>query len=136
MGLSWRGLDGARLQTDRCLRCMAGSIMPLAFAVLAPLLSGFYVVAVDLTGHGKSARRSADASYQIWDDLPEILGILDALGWNYIRSLGHSRGAIIATLLASAYPERVRHLVLLDAVSPQPVEESAFPHANAQGDAG
>ena len=98
-----------------------------SFAVLAPLLSGFYVVAVDLTGHGKSARRSADASYQIWDDLPEILGILDALGWSSFDLLGHSRGAIIATLLASTYPERVRHLVLLDAVSPQPVEESAFP---------
>ena len=98
-----------------------------SFSQLAPLLTDFYVVAVDLTGHGQSACRSADASYQIWDDLPEILGVLGALGWNTFDLMGHSRGAIIATLLASVYPERVRHLVLLDAVTPQPVQEAAFP---------
>lgn len=114
--------------TDQPLLALHGWLDNAAsFARLAPLLTGFYVVAIDLTGHGKSAHRSADASYQIWDDLPEIMGILEALGWNTFNLVGHSRGAIMATLLASAYPERVRRLVLLDAVAPQPVEESAFP---------
>lgn len=98
-----------------------------SFACLAPLLEGYYVVALDLTGHGLSAHRSADASYQIWDDLPEILGVLAALGWDSFQLVGHSRGAIIASLLASAFPERVRGLVLLDALSPQPVAEQNFP---------
>ncbi len=98
-----------------------------SFACLAPLLTGYQVVALDLTGHGQNARRSADASYQIWDDLPEILGVLDALGWDTFDLVGHSRGAIIATLLASAFPERVRHLVLLDAISPQAVAQEQFP---------
>ena len=121
-GLSWGEPSG------RPLLALHGWLDNAAsFSQLAPLLTDFYVVAVDLTGHGQSARRSADASYQIWDDLPEILGILKALGWNTFDLVGHSRGAIIATLLASAYPERVRHLVLLDAVTPQPVAEGAFP---------
>ncbi len=98
-----------------------------SFAHLAPRLSGCRVVALDLTGHGRSAHRSDDASYQIWDDLPEILGVLEALGWERFALLGHSRGAIISTLLASAYPERVTHLLLLDAVSPQGVPDSEFP---------
>jgi len=98
-----------------------------SFSYLAPLLEGYYVVALDLTGHGQSARRSADASYQIWDDLPEILGVLEALGWDSFQLMGHSRGAIIASLLASAFPERVRGLALLDALSPQPVAEQNFP---------
>jgi pimeloyl-ACP methyl ester carboxylesterase len=98
-----------------------------SFSVLAPLLTGCHVVALDLTGHGQSAHRSADASYQIWDDLPEILGVLDALGWETFDLVGHSRGAIIATLLASAFPERVRHLVLLDAVSPHAIVQEQFP---------
>ncbi|MCB1703294.1 MAG: alpha/beta fold hydrolase [Halioglobus sp.] len=98
-----------------------------SFAFLAPLLTGYQVVALDLTGHGRSAWRSADASYQIWDDLPEILGVLDALGWDRFDLIGHSRGAIISTLLASAFPERIRHLVLLDAIVPGAVADEDFP---------
>lgn len=98
-----------------------------SFTRLAPLLAGYHVVALDLTGHGRSARRSADASYHIWDDLPEILGVLDHLGWEAFDLVGHSRGAIISTLLASVFPERVRHLVLLDAVAPDAVAEERFP---------
>ena len=121
-GLSWGEASGKPLLALHGWLDNAAS-----FSQLAPLLTDFYVVAVDLTGHGQSAHRSHDANYQIWDDLPEILGILDVLGWDTFDLVGHSRGAIIATLLASAYPERVRHLVLLDAVTPQPVKETAFP---------
>ncbi|MDX1732845.1 MAG: alpha/beta fold hydrolase [Halioglobus sp.] len=63
----------------------------------------------------------------MWDDLPELLGIVSALGWDDFDLLGHSRGAIICTLLAAAFPERIRHLVLLDAVSPEAVEPERFP---------
>ena len=121
-GLSWGEPSG------RPLLALHGWLDNAAsFSQLAPLLTDFHVVAPDLTGHGQSAHRSTDASYQIWDDLPEILGIVKALGWDTFDLVGHSRGAIIATLLASVYPERVRRLVLLDAVTPQPIEESAFP---------
>lgn len=98
-----------------------------SFAVLAPLLEGHYVVAIDLTGHGQSDRRSADATYNVWDDLPQILGVIDALGWKQCDLVGHSRGGIIATLFAAAKPDRIRHLVLLDALIPEPVEESIAP---------
>ena len=98
-----------------------------SFSILAPLLTQYHVVAVDLTGHGRSSHRSRDASYQIWDDLPELLGVLDALGWERFSLMGHSRGAIISSLLASVVPERVEHLVLLDGVAPPPVGEEQFP---------
>lgn len=94
-----------------------------SFSAVGPLLKDHYVVALDLTGHGRSSRRSADASYQIWDDLPQIVAIVDRLGWQQFDVLGHSRGAIIAGLLAAARPERVKHLVQLDAVAPAPVAE-------------
>ena len=98
-----------------------------SFTFLAPLITGHYVVALDLTGHGQSDRRSRDASYQIWDDLPEILGVVGQLGWDSFSLLGHSRGAIISSILASAYPEKVQRLILLDAVSPAAVPDSEFP---------
>jgi len=97
-----------------------------SFARLAPLLDGCHVIALDLTGHGRSDRRSADANYQIWDDIPEILGVTDQLGWDRFALLGHSRGAIIGTLLAAAFADRVSHLIMLDAISPEPVPPGDF----------
>jgi pimeloyl-ACP methyl ester carboxylesterase len=98
-----------------------------SFSVLAPLLSDYYVIALDLTGHGHSGHRSADATYHIWDDLPEVIGVIEQLGWDRFDLLGHSRGAIISILLASALPERIEHLVLLDAIIPEPLAETEFP---------
>ena len=103
-----------------------------SFSVLAPLLTSHHVVAIDLTGHGRSSRRSDDATYQIWDDLPEIMGAIEQLGWQAFDLMGHSRGAIIGTILASAIPERVNHLVLLDAVTPQAIPEEDFPKQMAR----
>ena len=98
-----------------------------SFALLAPLITNRYVVALDLTGHGHSDRRSPHSGYQIWEDLPQILGVADQLGWSHFDLLGHSRGGIISTLLAAASPARVRKLVLLDALLPRAVEAEAFP---------
>tara|TARA_R110001599_G_scaffold353795_2_gene597877 strand:- start:8581 stop:9432 length:852 start_codon:yes stop_codon:yes gene_type:complete len=98
-----------------------------SYTSIAPLLEQYYLVAVDLTGHGRSDCRSADASYNIWDDLPELVGVLDELGWTRFRLMGHSRGAIISCLLASVMPERIERLVLLDGVLPEPVEGDLFP---------
>jgi pimeloyl-ACP methyl ester carboxylesterase len=98
-----------------------------SFALLAPSIANRYVVALDLTGHGHSDRRSPHSGYQIWEDLPQILGVADQLGWSDFDVLGHSRGGIISTLLAAVAPKRVRKLVLLDALLPRAVEEEAFP---------
>jgi len=120
-GLSWGNPEGEPLLALHGWLDNAAS-----FSVIAPLLEQFHLVAVDLSGHGHSAWRSADATYQIWDDLPELLGVLDALGWERFCLMGHSRGAIISTLLASAIPERVSKLVLLDGVAPEAVPEQEF----------
>jgi pimeloyl-ACP methyl ester carboxylesterase len=71
-------------------------------------------VALDMAGHGWSNHRAAHANYLIWDDLREILAVADQLGWQRFGLLGHSRGGIIAALLAAAVPERVRALGLID----------------------
>lgn len=126
-GLTLRGLSWGSPELSPLLMLHGWLDNAASFAVLAPLLTNFHVVALDLTGQGKSDHRSADSSYQIWDDLPEILGVVEHLGWDDFDLLGHSRGAIISGLLASAFPERVKHLVMLDAFSPMAVPESEFP---------
>jgi len=132
--LSWQ-VNGLRLAglawgetSSRPLLALHGWLDNAAsFSLLAPLLEGHRVVAVDLTGHGRSDRRSSDAGYQIWEDLPELIGVLESLGWNSFDLLGHSRGAAIACLLATTFPERIGRLVLLDGLSPEPVAEDLFP---------
>jgi pimeloyl-ACP methyl ester carboxylesterase len=120
-GLSW-GDPGARP-----LLALHGWLDNAAsFSLLAPLLTEHHVVAVDLTGHGRSDHRSADSGYQIWDDLPELTGIVAQLGWESFTLLGHSRGAIISCLLAAAFGEAVDKLVLLDGLVPPPLEEEQF----------
>ena len=94
-----------------------------SFAKLAQFLPGRRLVALDMPGHGLSDHRSADAGYQIWDDLPQLVGIIDQLGWEECVLMGHSRGAMIASLMASVIPERVSALITLDGMLPYPADD-------------
>jgi pimeloyl-ACP methyl ester carboxylesterase len=85
-----------------------------SFDKLAPLLAGCHVIALDSAGHGLSGSRSADSSYNIWQDVGDVIDVADALGWAQFNLLGHSRGGAIAALLAGTFPERARRLVLIE----------------------
>lgn len=89
-----------------------------SFDRLAPLMDQFRIIAVDLAGHGISDHYPPQAGYNIWDDLPEILLLLDELGWDKCHLLGHSRGATVCLMLAATYPERVQSLSLMDGLMP------------------
>ena len=93
-----------------------------SFSELAPRLKGCHVIALDLSGQGLTTNRARHATYNIWDDLPQITGILDQLGWKDCVVLGHSRGANIGALFAAAQPDRVSAFVALDALAPEPTE--------------
>ena len=97
-----------------------------SFNALATFLPNARLVALDMPGHGFSDHRSADAGYQIWDDLPQLAGLLDQLGWDKCFLLGHSRGAMISTLLAAVAPERVSGLITMDALMPYPADDEAI----------
>ncbi len=92
-----------------------------SFDVLAPKLTDAYVVAPDLAGHGHTSHRPHSGSYNIWDDLHDLLSIADACGWQQFTLLGHSRGAMIAMLLAVAAPKRIANVILLDGFLPPPI---------------
>ncbi len=92
-----------------------------SFNRLAPLLEHCHVIALDLGGHGHSDHRPPKATYNIWDDLTDLLAVADRHGWERFHLLGHSRGAILSLLLAAAWPERIQSLALLDGLLPEPV---------------
>lgn len=94
-----------------------------SFNRLAPLLDNCCVVAPDLAGQGRSGHRPASATYHLWDDVLDALLIADQLGWQQFATIGHSRGAMLASMLAASVPERICQLILLDGIMPLPVED-------------
>lgn len=98
-----------------------------SFAPLAACLPGVQLAAPDLAGHGASAHRPLPAGYNLWDDLPDVTALADALGWSRFALLGHSRGAMLALLLAASLPERITRVVFLDGLWPLPVPPADAP---------
>ena len=103
-----------------------------SFELLAPLLPGCELVALDLAGHGLSDSRSADSSYNIWQDVGDLLDVADAMAWQRCTLLGHSRGAGISMLFAATFPERVDKLILLEGGLPLTAEAEEAPAGLAE----
>lgn len=87
-----------------------------SFVPLARHLDGIDLVAVDLPGHGRSAHLGAGADYSFYGAVNAVLDIADALGWDRFALLGHSMGAGIGSLVATAIPERVSRFVAIEAL--------------------
>ena len=98
-----------------------------SFSLLAPRLPDCEIVALDLAGHGFSDSRSPDSSYNIWQDVGDLLDVADELGWQRCTLLGHSRGAAVSMLFAATFPERVDKLILLEGGLPLTGEPDEAP---------
>ena len=88
------------------------------FDRLAPLLPKVDLVSLDLPGHGKSDHRPAGMRYHYTDFVDDVMAAADTLGWERFLLLGHSLGAGIGCLAASAYPDRVERLILIESLGP------------------
>jgi pimeloyl-ACP methyl ester carboxylesterase len=77
--------------------------------------AGYRVYLPDLPGFGRS-EQPADYSYSVHDQAEVVVGFLDALGLKQVDLGGSSMGGWIAQLVTARHPERVRRLMLFDAV--------------------
>ena len=77
------------------------------------LAERFRPIALDLRGHGDSGW-CPEARYAPADLADDLLRVLDALEIERVIAVGHSLGGIAATLFATAHPDRVRALALVD----------------------
>jgi pimeloyl-ACP methyl ester carboxylesterase len=85
--------------------------------VLLPIArAGFRVVAPDLVGFGFSGKPKT-GEYTIDAQARMIVGLMNHLGIESAALVGSSYGGAIAATCALDYPERVRRLVLVDAVT-------------------
>ena len=113
-GLTYRGLAWGDTRQPLVFAIHGWLDNALSFAVLAPLLTNYRVISIDLSGHGLSSHRSADSSYHVWDDIPQLMAVIDQLGVSGAHIVGHSRGAAVAGMLAVALDERCLSLTMLD----------------------
>ncbi len=86
-----------------------------------PVLSRHYrVIAPDLPGHGLSGRPGDPAAYAPEAMAEALYGLMEGLGLERCHLAGHSMGGMIAMLLALAYPERLRSLMLISTSAEAP----------------
>jgi pimeloyl-ACP methyl ester carboxylesterase len=71
------------------------------------------VVAIDMRGFGNSSW-SPTKSYKVQNFSADILAVMDKFGWKQAVLIGHSMGGRNCTYTASAHPDRVAKLVLVD----------------------
>ncbi len=73
----------------------------------------YHVVALDLRGHGDSEWASG-CMYSVVDSVLDLACLLDTLGAESVKLVGHSYGGAVVALFAGIYPEKVSQLVVIE----------------------
>lgn len=113
-----------------------------SFQSIAPAMAaeGFYVVALDLPGHGHSDHRPPSAHYLPHEYAANFADAAVALGFNSYALCGHSLGGGIVSIVAALPDERCVGVIMLEGLGPstRPVSDapalfmrSLASHANA-----
>ncbi len=89
---------------------------------LTDLARDHRVVAMDLRGHGESDGPEDEARYSLDRFAADIGNVVDGLGIDTFRLLGHSMGGMAARRFVLAEPARVDGLILMD-TSPGPAPD-------------
>ena len=86
------------------------------FDNLAPLLSEFRILSLDLPGHGHSDHRPPGTAYYFIDMVMDVIEVADVLGWERFSLLGHSMGAGVATYLAGTLQDKIDYVILIEGI--------------------
>jgi pimeloyl-ACP methyl ester carboxylesterase len=104
---------GPTTATDALLLVHGITSSSLSWVRVAPRLAEHArVIAVDLKGHGDSARPAA--GYRLADQADEMTGLIGALGLSSVQLMGHSWGGAIALELAARNVVPISRVVLED----------------------
>jgi pimeloyl-ACP methyl ester carboxylesterase len=101
---------------------LGGNLAGWHLTMVPELQREYRVTTYDLRGHGRSeAPRSGYTTRDMADDLR---GLLDALGVEQARVVGHSWGVDIALHFALRHPDRVSELVLIEGALLAPLADA------------
>ncbi len=94
---------------------------------VAPLVAaGFRVLAPDLRGAGGSDAPLAVDAYRLEHLCADVIAMLDQLGIEWARLVGHDWGAVIGWLLCMQAPERIAQFVALSVGHPAAVARAGL----------
>ncbi|GAB4505027.1 MAG: alpha/beta hydrolase [Anaerolineales bacterium] len=80
--------------------------------------AGYRVIAPDQRGYNLSDKPKGIHAYRLDILVADILGLMDALGYEQVNLVGHDWGAAVAWALAMRYPERLHKLGILNVPHP------------------
>lgn len=113
-GLTLRALEwGAPGRPGLCF-LHGGSAHAHWFDGVAPAFADrYHVIALDQRGHGESDWPPG-AAYGTEDFVSDLLGVMDALGWERVILAGHSMGGHNSMSFSAWHPGRVAALCVVD----------------------
>lgn len=102
------------------------------FDLVAPAFANrFHLISLDQRGHGESQWAEPPA-YATEDFAADLVGVMDALGWERMTVVGHSMGGHNAMAFAAWHPERVSRLVIVDSRPTIPTDRLDWMHARGR----
>ena len=81
--------------------------------------AGYRVIMPDQRGYNLSDKPKGARSYSVDTLAKDILGLINALGYDKVHLIGHDWGAIVAWALAIWHPERLHKLGILNVPHPK-----------------
>lgn len=79
---------------------------------------GYRVLAPDGRGYNRSDKPDGIRAYHIDELAADVIGLLDAYGYDRVSLVGHDWGAMIGWWLACEYPDRLDRLCVLNVPHP------------------
>jgi len=79
---------------------------------------GCRVIVPDQRGYNLSDKPYGVKAYHMQELVNDVVGLIDALGYEKVNLVGHDWGGIVAWTLASKYPERLHKLCIMNVPHP------------------
>ena len=80
--------------------------------------AGYRVIVPDQRGYNLSDKPKGVKSYRVDTLVKDVLGLIDALGYEKVNLIGHDWGAVVAWAFAIWHPERLHKLGILNVPHP------------------
>jgi len=80
--------------------------------------AGCRVIVPDQRGYNLSDKPNGVKAYRMPELVNDVVGLIDALGYEKVNLVGHDWGGIVAWTLANRHPERLHKLCIMNAPHP------------------